>query len=51
MRWKAKDMEVGNNDDSTTNDDVSKGLHEFLRQLFPECPNVQVEHEWTGIMG
>jgi len=50
MRWKSGDKEVGTVDDDVINSDVSKGLHDFLRQLFPTF-DVQVEHEWSGIMG
>lgn len=50
MRWKSGDQEVGTFDDSIIHGDVSKGLHDFLKKLYPGH-NVKVEREWTGIMG
>ncbi len=51
MRWMTPTLEVGTDDDSVIEPTVSKGLREFLPQHFADLRGVQVEQEWTGIMG
>ena len=51
MRWLTSTREENNEDDTVIEPVVSKALHEFLPKHFPELQDVQVEQEWTGIMG
>jgi len=51
MRWKSPTQEMNNDDDASLNPQVSAGLREFLPGHFPALRNVEIEGEWTGIMG
>jgi glycine/D-amino acid oxidase-like deaminating enzyme len=51
MRWLKPEQEVGIDDDSTIDPSISNGLKEFLPQHFPELSNIQIDKEWTGILG
>lgn len=51
MRWRSATMEENMDDDSQVEPAVSAGLRAFLPQHFPALQGVQIEQEWTGIMG
>jgi glycine/D-amino acid oxidase-like deaminating enzyme len=51
MRWKSPTYEENINDDTQVESHVSKGLREFLPKHFSALKQVQIEQEWTGIMG
>ncbi|REJ48693.1 MAG: FAD-binding oxidoreductase [Microcystis wesenbergii TW10] len=51
MRWLAPNLEVGIDDDTVIDTAVSQGLKAFLPQHFPELSSIQIEKQWTGILG
>ena len=51
MRWRSPTQEWNVEDDHQLEPFVSQGLREFLLNYFEALPNVQIEQEWTGIMG
>jgi glycine/D-amino acid oxidase-like deaminating enzyme len=51
MRWRSPTMEENIDDDSEVNPFVSRGLRSFLPSHFPALQTIQIEQEWTGIMG
>ncbi|QZZ19989.1 FAD-binding oxidoreductase [Leptothermofonsia sichuanensis E412] len=51
MRWRSPTMEENIDDDSEVNSFVSRGLRSFLPTHFPDLNFIQIEQEWTGIMG
>jgi gamma-glutamylputrescine oxidase len=50
FRWKSPTREVGTFDDSVLNKDISSALREFLGN-FEGLNRVEIDYEWTGIMG
>lgn len=51
MRWRSPLHEWNIEDDSQIEPAVSEGLRAFLPNHFEALRNVQVQGEWTGIMG
>ena len=51
MRWLTPTQEVGTDDDTVVDPQVSAALRAFLPGHFPDLAGVPVEREWTGIMG
>jgi|LakMenEpi03Aug12_release.lakeMendotaPanAssembly.Ray.scaffolds.fasta_scaffold12348_7 glycine/D-amino acid oxidase-like deaminating enzyme len=51
MRWLSPTLEMDITDDTTVNSDISRGLRDFLPKHFPDLQTVEVEQEWTGILG
>lgn len=51
MRWRSPMQEVNNDDDGSLDPNVSAGLRKFLPSHFPALRGIEVEQEWTGIMG
>jgi len=51
MRWLSQTSEIGIIDDTAINPVISSGLRGFLPQHFPTLQTLQVEQEWTGILG
>jgi len=61
FRWRSEDplKELGNFDDSTIDPTISQSLREFLSEFFDQPLTtdddamypVEVEYEWTGVMG
>ncbi|MBD1999308.1 FAD-binding oxidoreductase [Leptolyngbya sp. FACHB-541] len=51
MRWRSPSHEWNIEDDSQVEPSVSAGLRAFLPDHFEALRNVQVQGEWTGIMG
>jgi len=52
MRWRSKTKEEGIIDDSTVNPIISSALMEFLQDMLAiPKEELQIEQEWTGIMG
>eukprot|EP01113_Clastostelium_recurvatum_P043181 TRINITY_DN7098_c0_g1_i2.p1 TRINITY_DN7098_c0_g1~~TRINITY_DN7098_c0_g1_i2.p1 ORF type:complete len:421 (+),score=101.30 TRINITY_DN7098_c0_g1_i2:80-1342(+) len=51
MRLTAPGKDVGVDDDTTVNEAVIKNLRQFLVDHFPPLQDVQIEYQWSGIMG
>ena len=50
FRWKSSTREIGTFDDSVLNSNISIASRKFLKN-FKGLENVEIEFEWTGIMG
>lgn len=51
MRWRSPAHEWNVEDDNQIEPSVSQGLREFLPNHFEVLRHVQIQQEWTGIMG
>ena len=51
MRWRSPSQEVGVEDDTMIEPNVSRSLRAFLSDNFEALSDIAIEYEWTGIMG
>ncbi|MBD0269485.1 MAG: FAD-binding oxidoreductase [Cyanobacteria bacterium Co-bin8] len=51
MRWRSPTREIGTEDATVVEPNVSKGLRGFLCEAFAPLRDAKIEYEWTGIMG
>eukprot|EP01080_Neovahlkampfia_damariscottae_P003297 gene3297-5738_t len=50
FRWVSNSREIGTFDDSVLNSNISMTARNFLKN-FKGLENIEIEYEWTGIMG